>query len=87
MIAAFNLARYQTGFGPGRHPERQRHAGLVLAQWCSRPFTFRRFRSRSTVLWWLLFTAIERTCCSRPRSQLIFAVGGDADSARAVGVR
>ena len=50
----------ETGFGPGRHAERERHAGLGFgAERCSR----RRSRSsgcqvRITVLWWLLFTAI-----------------------------
>ena len=81
--------RHETGFGPGGHPERQRHAGLGLGTaGCSRP-RFRSSASRSevTVLWWLVFTAIATWVLFKTKiGNWIFAVGGDADSARAVGV-
>lgn len=50
-------------------------------------FTIGDLRIRITVVWWLLFTAIATWILMRSRvGNWIFAVGGNAASARAVGV-
>jgi simple sugar transport system permease protein len=53
----------------------------------SSSFTIGHVSIRITVLWWLLFTAIATYVLFKTRvGNWIFAVGGDQDSARAVGV-
>ena len=53
----------------------------------SSTFTFVGVQVRITVLWWLLFTAVASYVLFKTRiGNWIFAVGGDQDSARAVGV-
>ncbi|MEU8587667.1 ABC transporter permease [Streptomyces sp. NPDC048664] len=50
-------------------------------------FTVGGVRFRVTVLWWLLFAALATWVLLRTRyGNWVFAVGGDQDSARAVGV-
>ncbi len=79
----------ETGFGPGRDAERQRHAGLgIRPNGCStHTFTIGGVGVRITVLWWLLFTAVATYVLFKTKiGNWIFAVGGDEESARAVGV-
>ena len=53
----------------------------------SSTFTFAGVQVRITVLWWLLFTAVASYVLFKTRiGNWIFAVGGDQDSTRAVGV-
>ena len=78
----------QTGLGSGRHAERERHAGLgVGARGVRVERDDLRCAVRITVLWWLLFTVIATWVLFKTRiGNWIFAVGGDEESARAVGV-
>ena len=49
----------QTGFGPGGHAERERHAGLGFgAEGVRLVVHHLRREVRITVLWWLVFTAV-----------------------------
>ena len=51
------------------------------------PFTMFGVQVRITVVWWLLFTAVATWVLFKTRiGNWIFAVGGDQESARAVGV-
>ena len=89
MLAGINLAVTKLVVGPGGHPERQRHGGLRLRQQGLRVVVHRvRCRHpRSRCVWWLVFTAIATWVLFKTKiGNWIFAVGGDADSARAVGV-
>ena len=80
----------QAGHRAGRHPERHRHGTgstrrkKVFASLVRRSAAC---RSRITVVWWSLFTAIATWVLFKTRiGNWIFAVGGNQDSARAVGV-
>ena len=78
----------QTHFGSGRDAERERHGRLGFgADGVLVVVHHRRCSVRITVLWWLLFTAVATYVLFKTRiGNWIFAVGGDQESARAVGV-
>ena len=89
MLTGINLAVTKLVTGQVATPSVTDMAGFGLGEErCSPP----RSRSsgcqvRITVVWWLLFTAIATWVLFKTKiGNWIFAVGGDEDSARAVGV-
>ena len=89
MLTGANIAVTKLDFGSGRHAERERHAGLgfgargvrVVGDRCS------AYRCASPCCGGCCSPPSQPTCCSRRAiGNWIFAVGGDEESARAVGV-
>ena len=88
MLDRYQSRRDETHFGSGRDTERERHAGLgVGAEGVLVVVPDRRCQVRYHGLWWLFFTAVATYVLFKTRiGNWIFAVGGDEESARAVGV-
>jgi simple sugar transport system permease protein len=88
MIAGVNLAVTKLVSGQVATQSVNDMQGWSSAQWVfAHPFNVFGVQIKITVLWWLLFTAIATYVLFKTKiGNWIFAVGGDADSARAVGV-
>jgi simple sugar transport system permease protein len=88
MLTGINLAVTKLISGQVATPSVSDMAGWASAQKVfSSSFTIAGVSIRITVLWWLLFTAIATFVLFKTRvGNWIFAVGGDQESARAVGV-
>jgi simple sugar transport system permease protein len=88
MIAGINLAVTKLVSGQVATQSVNDMQGWTSAQWVfAHPFNVFGVQIKITVLWWILFTAIATYVLFKTKiGNWIFAVGGDADSARAVGV-
>ena len=89
MLAGINLAVTKLVAGQVATQSVSDMAGLRLGQDGLRVVVHRRSASASAspCVWWLVFTAIATWVLFKTKiGNWIFAVGGDADSARAVGV-
>ncbi|TRW88438.1 ABC transporter permease [Mycolicibacterium sp. 018/SC-01/001] len=88
MVAGINLAVTKLVAGQVATQSVSDMAGFASAQKVfASSFTLFGVSIRITVVWWLIFTAIATWVLFKTRvGNWIFAVGGDADSARAVGV-
>jgi simple sugar transport system permease protein len=88
MITGINLAVTKLISGQVATPSVSDMAGWDSAQFLfAHTFNIGGVGIRITVLWWLLFTAIATYVLFKTRvGNWVFAVGGDQDSARAVGV-
>jgi len=88
MLTGINLAVTKLISGQVATPSVNDMAGWASAQKVfSSSFTIAGVSIRITVLWWLLFTAVATYVLFKTRiGNWIFAVGGDQESARAVGV-
>ncbi|KKF01017.1 ABC transporter permease [Mycolicibacterium obuense] len=88
MLAGINLAVTKLVAGQVATQSVSDMAGFASAQKVfASSFTLFGVSIRITVVWWLIFTAIATWVLFKTKiGNWIFAVGGDADSARAVGV-
>ena len=88
MLTGINLAVTKLISGQVATPSVNDMAGWASAQKVfSSSFTIAGVSVRITVLWWLLFTAVATWVLFKTKiGNWIFAVGGDQESARAVGV-
>ncbi|QNJ93892.1 ABC transporter permease [Mycolicibacterium fluoranthenivorans] len=88
MMTGINLAVTKLISGQVATPSVSDMAGWDSAQKVfSSSFTVAGVSIRITVLWWLLFTVVATYVLFKTKiGNWIFAVGGDQDSARAVGV-
>ena len=89
MLTGINLAVTKLDFGPGRDAERERHAGLGLGAVRVRLVVhdLRQSASASPCSGGCCSPPSRPTCLFKTRiGNWIFAVGGDEESARAVGV-
>jgi simple sugar transport system permease protein len=88
MLTGINLAVTKLVSGQVATPSVSDMAGWDSAQKVfSSSFAIFGVNIRITVVWWLLFTAVATYVLFKTRiGNWIFAVGGDQDSARAVGV-
>jgi simple sugar transport system permease protein len=88
MLRGINLGRHQGHHRHRGHRQRLRLDGFLAAKAVFAsdiPLGF--ITVKITVLWWLLFVAIGTWILLRTKvGNWIFAAGGNADSARAVGV-
>jgi simple sugar transport system permease protein len=88
MLTGINLAVTKLISGQVATPSVSDMQGWSSAQWVfAHRFTVFGVQVSITVLWWLLFTAIATYVLFKTRvGNWIFSVGGDQESARAVGV-
>lgn len=89
MLQGINLAVTRMITGVVASPSISDMSGFSSAQliFASRIPLFGGLRLQITVIWWILFVALATWVLLRTRlGNWIFAVGGNADSARAVGV-
>jgi simple sugar transport system permease protein len=88
MLAGINLAVTKLVAGQVATQSVSDMQGWASGQWVfAHAFTVFGVQVKITVLWWLLFTAVATWVLFKTKiGNWIFAVGGDADSARAVGV-
>ena len=88
MLTGINLAVTKLVSGQVATPSVSDMQGWSSAQWVfAHRFTVFGVQVSITVLWWLLFTAVATYVLFKTRvGNWIFAVGGDQESARAVGV-
>ena len=88
MLAGINLAVTKLVAGQVATQSVSDMQGWASGQWVfAHAFTVLGVQVKITVLWWLLFTAVATWVLFKTKiGNWIFAVGGDADSARAVGV-
>lgn len=88
MLAGINLAVTKLVAGQVATQSVSDMQGWSSAQWVfAHTFNVFGVGIRITVLWWLLFTIVATYVLFKTKiGNWIFAVGGDADSARAVGV-
>jgi simple sugar transport system permease protein len=88
MLTGINLAVTKLISGQVATPSVNDMQGWDSARWVfSADLTIGGVNIRITVLWWLLFTAVATFVLFKTRvGNWIFAVGGDQESARAVGV-
>jgi len=88
MLTGINLAVTKLISGQVATPSVNDMQGWDSAQWVfNHTFTIGGVGVRITVLWWLLLTAVATWVLFKTRiGNWIFAVGGDEESARAVGV-
>jgi simple sugar transport system permease protein len=88
MLTGINLAVTKLVSGQVATPSVSDMAGWDAAQKVfSSSFTIAGVSIRVTVLWWLLFTAVATYVLFKTKlGNWIFSVGGDQESARAVGV-
>lgn len=88
MITGINLATTKLISGQVATPSVNDMAGWDSASWFfAKSYSIFGVAVDVTVFWWLLFTAVATYVLFKTRvGNWIFAVGGDQDSARAVGV-
>ncbi len=88
MLTGINLAVTKLVSGQVATPSVSDMQGWSSAQWVfAHRFTVSGVQVSITVLWWLLFTAVATYVLFKTRvGNWVFAVGGDQESARAVGV-